>query len=611
MENPSWRIVAGLLMAQALLLGWMGWTLCPNRTEVGHMGATVYFWHTLRFDVFHVNPPLTRMVSGLPVVLCSPKCTWDLYSSRPQDRSEWALGRAFIAANDPTKTRWCFALARWSLIPLVLLGGFFGHRLSGQLYGDRAAGVFLILWCVSPLLLAWGATICPDAVAASLGMVALYALRQWLCQPTWIRAGIAGVCLGLLPLTKLTWIVAFVLWPTIWCCWTLPGRWKQTDRAVAVGPTLGQLVAVVVLGVYTLNMGYLFDGTGHPLGQYAFLSHSLGGTQDSTGSPETAAKNRFAGTWLGAIPLPLPAEYVQGFDTQRLDFERGMPSYLHGKWSEHGWWYYYLHVLGVKMPLGTWCLALLAGCAILFRTSYHAAWRDELLILLPLGTLFAIVSSQTGFSAHPRYILPAAPLLFLWISKVGRGIARGHRCMVILTTLSLGWMVLSSLWSYPHSLSYFNELAGGPRSGAEHLLGSNLDWGQDLFYLEDWCQTHPNARPLWVAYDGMYPLEKTKINSAGEPSIDSSQSVTRGETSMTSGVPQPGWHALSVNKIYGQSLQFQCFRELTPVDMAGYSIYIYHITPNDVNRPRQRRWMPELHEESQTEKASSAHRNRH
>lgn len=95
------QIVALLLSIHALLVGWIGWGMCPNKTEVGHMAASVYFWHTLRFDVFRVNPPLTRMAIALPVVLCDPKYDWDCYSSRPQDRSEWAIGTAFIAANSP------------------------------------------------------------------------------------------------------------------------------------------------------------------------------------------------------------------------------------------------------------------------------------------------------------------------------------------------------------------------------------------------------------------------------------------------------------------------------------------------------------------------------
>jgi hypothetical protein len=47
------------------------------------------------------------------------------------------------------------------------------------------------------------------------------------------------------------------------------------------------------------------------------------------------------------------------------------------------------------------------------------------------------------------------------------------------------WFVSSSLWIYPHSLSYFNESIGGPLNGPRHLLGSNVDWGQDLRYAWD------------------------------------------------------------------------------------------------------------------------------
>lgn len=45
------------------------------------------------------------------------------------------------------------------------------------------------------------------------------------------------------------------------------------------------------------------------------------------------------------------------------------------------------------------------------------------------------------------------------------------------------WLVASSLWVYPHSISYFNDSIDGPLPGPEPLLGSNVDGGQDLRYL--------------------------------------------------------------------------------------------------------------------------------
>jgi len=66
-----------------------------------------------------------------------------------------------------------------------------------------------------------------------------------------------------------------------------------------------------------------------------------------------------------------------------------------------------------------------------------------------------------------------------------------------LCALLLLWSAASSLWIYPHSLSYFNESIGGPLNGPKHLLGSNVDWVQDLRYLIDW-------------------FDQQKENSAGE-----------------------------------------------------------------------------------------------
>ncbi|NQT11637.1 MAG: hypothetical protein HQ582_02740, partial [Planctomycetes bacterium] len=268
-------IVVFLLSANALLIGWVSWATSPNRTEAAHMAATVYLWQTFRFDVFHVNPPLTRAVSGLPVTMCRPTYDWDYYSSRPEDRSERRLGGAFVKANRPEKVRWCFALARWSLIPFLLVGGYFGYRLSRELYGNAAAMLFLIVWCLSPSLLSWGATICPDAVAAALGMVAIYTFRRWLHHATWPRAAMAGACLGLLPLAKLTWIIGFGLWPLVWFLWTAPNWLSKADRHSLPRPPLRQLAAMLVIALYVLNTGYMFDGTCRPLSEYVFMSQSL------------------------------------------------------------------------------------------------------------------------------------------------------------------------------------------------------------------------------------------------------------------------------------------------------------------------------------------------
>jgi len=62
-------ILVTLLLTQALLLAYLSLVTAPNRTEVGHLGAAVYLWHTGKLDVFHVNPPLVRAIAGAPIAL--------------------------------------------------------------------------------------------------------------------------------------------------------------------------------------------------------------------------------------------------------------------------------------------------------------------------------------------------------------------------------------------------------------------------------------------------------------------------------------------------------------------------------------------------------------
>src|SRR5205814_5761106 len=107
-----------------------------------------------------------------------------------------------------------------------------------------------------------------------------------------------------------------------------------------------------------------------------------------------------------------------GIDVQRLEFERGIASYLRGEWRVGGWWYYYLYAMAVKEPLGTWVLLLLSVVVAVCCRRYAAPLGDELILLAPAVSVVVLVSSQTGFNHHLRYVLPAFPFLFISVSKV-------------------------------------------------------------------------------------------------------------------------------------------------------------------------------------------------
>ena len=282
-------------------------------------------------------------------------------------------------------------------------------------------------------------------------------------------------------------------------------------------------------------------------------------------------------TWLGRLPVPLPDNYVLGLDLQRRDFESfGHDYYLGGTWSKTGWWYYYLYALAIKVPLGTWLLLPLALVAR-SRVGHSASRLDELALLAPTLLILAFVSSQTGLNEHMRYVLPVFPFCFILLGGAARhlrpwgGPSRltASRALAgALVVSSLAWSVGVSLRYHPHGLSYFNELAGGPGDGWKHLIGSNVDWGQDLLFLKKWTDDHPEARPLKLALYGT--IDPRHVGIAGEVfSWDSGES----------GLAQ-GYYAVSstIRSGFGRPRDSKASKELDQIqeyEVIGSSIIVF------------------------------------
>jgi hypothetical protein len=515
-------------------------------------------------------------------------------------------------------------LARWACIPFSLLGGWTCGRWATRLYGLPSGILAMTLWFFSPLIIGHESLITPDAPSAALAVCAMYCIWNWLKRPRWENAFWAGLILGLAQLTKFTLLILYPVILSLWAIYRLQDRGQQKpNQSHSFDVTSGflQLIALFLLSILVINLGYGFESSFKALDQYRFQSRLFTGLAESQEVSSFAGrKSRCADTILGSLRIPLPANYVQGIDTQQIDFERGVPSYLRGQWADHGWWYYYLYALAIKEPLGTWCLVALAIVASFWGGGY-SCWRDEMFLLMPSLVILVFVSGHTGFSVHCRYVISALPFVFVWTSKVARVFGTCPRpkrslALAVAAIISLTWSVGSSLAIYPHNLSYFNELSAllptpgdqyrpstivkshenrstlskikdalsaGPRNGPRHLLNSNIDWGQDLFYLEDWCESHPEARPMRVAYWGSYPLDQSKIESVGYPPSGLAVEQNGQCIDKTARGLLPGWYAVSVNEIY-ESYRYRYFLNFQPVAMAGYSIYIYHITIEDANR---------------------------
>jgi hypothetical protein len=587
-----WCIVCALT-AQAALLGWSGFRHSPTNTEVLCLPAGISHWVLGTDALYRTTPPLVHSIGALPVLLAEPVLDWSRYRPGPGSHAEMAVGSDFLAANG-SRVLWMVVLARWACIPLVLLGGYICARWARELYGNWAGLIAVSMWAFSPNILGFGALATSHVAAGSLAVAALYTFCWWRRSATLSRALFAGAVLGLAELSTyallLLYPILLLLWFGSWWAAKEPTTGMRTFREVA------HLGFLVVASIAVVNFGYGFSGSLCCLGDFEFASSALHrGTKDSHAS---AANNCFRnGPWAN-VPVPLPKDYVLGLDTLIHDSEI-LPSncYVRGEWRHDSPWYYQLYALAVTIPLGTWFLAGIAlWCSLICSKRVNFAWEGIALIVTPV-VLLCFVSVQTAFAGQVRNVMVIVPFLLIWISKVAKTFAVGWGFSFVVGSL-LAWSIASSLHVYPHSISYFNEFAGGPLGGHRHLLGSSLTASQDLLFLKAWLDNNPDARPLKLA-----------IHSYARPQLLDIQYTV--PATSNSGFPLeelgggPCWYAIDIGSVCGDqhSLSYHAgsqvvspllddgdyryFQRLTPVCTVGYSINIYHVTPEQTARLRQ------------------------
>lgn len=585
----------------ALLLG----PLCRayiTVDEVMNLAAGLSYWQTGEFFIYRVNPPPAKMLAVLPALLARPQTNFAQYHDNPTQRVEFSAGLDFTRLNS-SRIFDLVRLARLAGVGWSILAGWLIYRWTRDLYGGYPGCLALALWCFEPFVLGHAPLVTVDVAAAATGLAASYAFFRHLRAPTLRTTLVAGLLLGLAVLTKFTLLVLYPVFALFWALdrWARRNPGSQTPSTAA---SFGQLVLTVLLSINLINLAYGCRGSGLALGDYPFNSRLF------AGEASTKPGNRFRESWLGSLPVPLPEDFVRGIDVQRVDFEGERLSYLRGTWGKRGWWYFYFYVLAVKLPLGTQALILWGLVNTVVRRGDRVGRLESLMPPFVALAILALLSSQTGYTLHGRYAIPALP--YLMINAGGVVASPPGRWRSRVRWLAWGLVTataLSSLRIYPHSLSYFNEAIGGPERGADYLIDSNIDWGQDLLELKRWLRRHPEVSRLGLAYCN-WQIDPALAGLSYElppPGLESVED--REATDLRTVGPRPGVFAVSVNFLRGAKFlipdgtgefrwvrphEFEYFRAFRPVARAGYSISIYRITPEQAEAERRRLGLPPL-----------------
>ena len=663
--RTGWLLVVGLLLIHYALAASSLVRENPTVDEVLHLPAGITYWQTGSFQLYRHNPPLVKLVAALPALALRPE-TGPIYQSPKAWRAEYpsqaTFGQYFQLYNTARFFE-IFTAARLVMPLFSVLGGLVVYFWSRQLHGQWGGLLSLALWCFCPNILAHARLVTSDVGSAALGCASIWCFWRFLQAPSWSRCLLFGAIMGLTQASKFSALLLYGIVCILWVfhevhatIWKAPG----SPSGFFLGRAWKLLVALM-LSVLVIDAVYCFEGVGTPLGRFDFASRTFltrpGEDMRWRTNPSTNPLidqswkhrvNRFRGTWLGLIPSPLPRHYLLGFDEQKIEADgipmgwldpkapnpdeiTGYPVYLDGQLRRTGWRDYYLKTLLYKVPEGTWLLVGLAFVAGLTTRagSGGRTWFDGFtLAVVPVVLLFSM-SFLTDINLGLRYILPVFPYTYIgcgilvpWVGEFVRKYPPG-RLLWTPVLLPLLGIVLAIASIHPHYLAYFNLASGGPRRGSEHLIDSNLDWGQDLVGLRAWLARNPQPEPIGLAYFGQVSPQIFAARGEGfdwfvppaiRGRIDRIAPGSGGANQVNQPL-KPGLYAVSASLVRGLPWRlyeptplggmapwvmpawntredaFAYFRELTPLpESIGYSILLYRVSQADADRLNARYW---------------------
>jgi hypothetical protein len=484
----------------------------------------------LRLQPVHIHPPLANVIAAWPLLL---------QDDLPDPRSVQGWGRASLSAVTDAVV-WQYShperlqiSARVPIILMTMLLAALVFKWSSDLFGTRAGVVALVLCAFDPNIIAHGSLVTTDMAVTLFGTATLFLAFRQLRRITMTGVAGAGIALGLALASKVS---AISLVPAVSVIWLLGLTGVPWKRRIGI---LGTATALAFMTLWAA---------------YGFELRTLSG-----------------------FSLPVPAAtHFEIYSSLQEHYGLGHPSFLVGRNSDRGWLEYFPAAFLLKTPLP---LLILLVMAIAYEVRKWLAIRslDALLSqrLLSLGffpLLYGVTSLFSSVNIGYRHLLPLLPFLFVAASgavQLGKSRAVLSYGLGALATLHAA----TTLSLYPHYLTFFNALSGGPQRGYNYLVDSNLDWGQNLWQLRDRMRANDVSH---VSYAHFSPARPSAYGIDASLLPPSPSGVSFAPMN-----PKPGMYAIGATVLQGVYTPdvntYAWFRTHPPSEVLGHALFLYEV----------------------------------
>lgn len=567
--------------------------------ELAHIPAGYSYLSQNDYRLNPEHPPLIKDLAALPLLFLDLNFPTDVKAWSKDVNGQWDMGRIFLyeAGNDPDR------ILFWARFPVMLLALFFGWLLfswTRRVYGDKVGLLALTFFAFSPTFIAHSRYVTTDLAAAFGFFIGLVSFVRFLESRTLRRLLFAGLALGVALLLKFSLVLLIPLYVLLALLWLGLSNFEEFKIKF-----LGQILLIFIIAACVIWAVYQFHVWNYPAErQFSDTEFIL----SSFGFKPAVRLN----LWMinKSVLRPL-AEYLLGILMVAQRAAGGNTTYFLGETSASGWWYYFPVSYLLKEPLAFLILVLLALAAAL-KSVWQAKekslgialeWMRDNFVLTSSVIFIAvywIYSVRSPLNIGIRHVLPTFPFIYLLVSRelirwvrtyslpdpqnIGEWFKAIYNRYVkalpryILITFLLVWMGLSVLSSFPYYLSYYNELAGGARSGYKFIVDSNYDWGQDLKNLSAFVQKNKidlialdyfgGGSPQYYLGDKFVPWQS--LRGQPNPALKDPQWFAVSAT-----IRQGAFGRPTKGFIQKPEESYLWLQGVEPVSRAGLSIFIY------------------------------------
>lgn len=545
--------------------------------ELAHVGAGYSYLTKQDYRINPEHPPLIKDIPALPLLFLNlnfpdKSPVWTQEDESPAWWVQFDLGREFLyqSGNNP---RQIIFWARLAMVFLLILLGLFLFYWSKKIGGNFVALTTLALFSFSPTFLAHGRLINTDIGAVLGSLIAVFFWIEFLKNPNWSNILKAGIGFGLAMVLKFSLVLLIPFFVVITFLYVLLfSKGEKVIKKIITYTGKSLLVALVGI-VFVVWPIYQFHILNYPPEQQ--LRDTIA---DISGHPIPVMKD--VAIWMTQQqPLRGLGQYLRGLLMASQRTVWGNTTFFMGKISAESWLHYFPTLYLFKLPLAFHLLSLIALLGIIL--AIKKLKKNFTIIAIFLWILVYWAAALLGnLNIGIRHLLPSFPFIYiivaLGISKLISLIkfSKIKQYLIIFVFVLFGWYAFSSISTFPHYISYYNEFAGGTKEGYKIAVDSNYDWGQDFYYLLDFIEKQ-KINKIYLDYfggeDPQYWLGEKYVKLNPKEMKE----------------PPKGWVAVSLNQLMGgiaepvtgfdqETGYYNWLNKHEPVARAGMSIFIYN-----------------------------------